>query len=62
MFKQFFGLTFNPFDKGIDVDKLYQCEDLTELEGRLKYMLDNRGIGLIHHCCSPYVLGSKKDR
>ena len=47
MFKQFFGLTFNPFDKEIEVDKLYQGEDLTELEGRLKYMLANRGIGLI---------------
>ncbi|MGI6752228.1 MAG: ExeA family protein [Anaerovoracaceae bacterium] len=47
MFKQFFGLTFNPFDKEVEVDKLYQGEDLTELEGRLKYMLDNRGMGLI---------------
>lgn len=47
MFKQFFGLTFNPFDKEIEVDKLYQSEDLTELDQRLKYMLDNRGMGLI---------------
>lgn len=47
MFKQFFGLTFNPFDKEIEVDKLYKSEDITELEGRLKYMLDNRGMGLI---------------
>ncbi len=47
MFKQFYGLTFNPFDKEIDADKLYQSEDLTELDQRLKYMLENRGIGLI---------------
>jgi general secretion pathway protein A len=47
MFKQFFGLTFNPFDKEIEVDKLYQSEDLKELDQRLKYMLDNRGMGLI---------------
>lgn len=47
MFKQFYGLTFNPFDKEIDTDKLYQGEDLRELEQRLKYMLENRGIGLI---------------
>ena len=47
MFKQFYGLTFNPFDKEIESDKLYQGGDLKELEQRLKYMLDNRGIGLI---------------
>ena len=47
MFKQFFGLTFNPFDKEIEVDKLYQSQDLKELDQRLKYMLDNRGMGLI---------------
>lgn len=47
MFKQFYGLTFNPFDKEIESNKLYQGADLRELEQRLKYMLYNRGIGLI---------------
>ena len=47
MFKQFYGLTFNPFDKEIEIDKLFKSSDLNELEQRLRYMLDNRGIGLI---------------
>ncbi len=47
MFKQVYGLTFNPFDKEIETDKLYKSSDYNELEQRLKYMLDNRGIGII---------------
>jgi len=47
MFKQFFGLTFNPFDKEIEASNLYKSEDLKELDQRLKYMLENRGMGLI---------------
>lgn len=47
MFKQHFGLKFNPFDKEIPTDKLYESRDLKELDSRLKYMLDNRGICLI---------------
>lgn len=47
MYKQFYGLTFNPFDKEIETDKLFQSNDFNELRERLKYMLDNRGIGLI---------------
>jgi len=47
MFKQHFGLKFNPFDKEIPTDKLYESRDMKELDSRLKYMLDNRGICLI---------------
>lgn len=47
MFKQFYGLTFNPFDKEIEIDKLFKSSDFNELDQRLKYMLDNRGIGLV---------------
>ncbi|HBH12095.1 MAG: AAA ATPase [Clostridiales bacterium 38_11] len=47
MFKQHFGLKFNPFNKEIPIDKLFESRDMKELDSRLKYMLDTRGIGLI---------------
>ena len=47
MFKQHFGLKFNPFNKEISTDKLFSSNDSKELDSRLKYMLDNRGICLI---------------
>jgi len=47
MFRQYFGLKFNPFDKEIPTDKLFESRDMQELDSRLKYMLDTRGICLI---------------
>ena len=47
MFRQHFGLKFNPFDKEISTNKLFLSHDSKELDSRLKYMLDNRGICLI---------------
>jgi len=47
MFKQHFGMRFNPFDKDMEVDKLYPSKDMHELESRLKYMTENRGIFLL---------------
>lgn len=47
MFRQHFGLKFNPFDKEIPTDKLFASRDSKELDSRLKYMLDSRGICLI---------------
>lgn len=47
MFRQHFELKFNPFDKEISIDKLFSSRDTKELDSRLKYILDNRGICLI---------------
>lgn len=47
MFRQHFELKFNPFDKEISTDKLFCSRDTKELDSRLKYMLDSRGICLI---------------
>ena len=47
MFRQHFELKFNPFDKEIGTDKLFASRDNRELDSRLKYMLDSRGICLI---------------
>jgi type II secretory pathway predicted ATPase ExeA len=40
-------MRLNPFDKDTEVDKLYPSKDLKELESRLKYMLESRGIFLL---------------
>lgn len=47
MFRQHFGLKFNPFNKEISIDKLFSSRDTKELDSRLKYILENRGICLI---------------
>ena len=47
MFKQHFGMKFNPFDKEIDTSNLFISEDMKELESRFKYIQDNRGIFLL---------------
>jgi len=47
MFKQHFGMKSNPFDKEVDSADLYAGGDIRELESRLKYMLDIRGIFLL---------------
>ena len=47
MFTQYFGMKFNPFSKEINANDLYISEDITELNARLKYLQETRGIGLI---------------
>jgi hypothetical protein len=43
VFKQYFELKFNPFDKEVPTDKLFTSSDTNELDSRLKYILDSRG-------------------
>jgi type II secretory pathway predicted ATPase ExeA len=47
MFKQYFGLKFNPFSKECDVQNIFMSEDLKELSSRLTYIKKNRGIFLL---------------
>ncbi|MBC7346427.1 MAG: AAA family ATPase [Clostridia bacterium] len=47
MFTQFFGLKYNPFSKEIAPEHLFASRDLAELESRLKYLKQVRGIGLV---------------
>ncbi|MDA8211654.1 MAG: AAA family ATPase [Clostridia bacterium] len=47
MFTQFFGLKFNPFSKEIPTEQLFLSQDLMELNSRLKYLQQTRGIGLV---------------
>lgn len=47
MFTQYFGMKFNPFDKEVPVENLFLSEDIAELDSRLRYLQNTRGIGLV---------------
>ena len=46
MFKQFYGMSFNPFEKGIKEKDAYISKDLKEMISRLDYLNETKGIGL----------------
>jgi len=47
MFKQFFGMKTNTFDKEIQTGEMFKGDDVRELESRLRHMLECRGIFLL---------------
>jgi len=47
MFRQFFGLKYNPFGKEMDIANFYESEDMKELNSRFKYIQTTRGIFLL---------------
>ena len=47
MFKQYFGLKFNPFSKEILPEQLFENQELIEVSSRLNYLQNSRGIGLL---------------
>lgn len=46
MFKNYYGMSFNPFDKGINTKDAFQTKDMEEMQGRLDYLKQNPGIGV----------------
>lgn len=46
MFKSYYNLTFNPFDKSIKCNQSFETADYKEMLSRLHFLKDNRGIGL----------------
>jgi general secretion pathway protein A len=46
MYKAFYGLEFNPFDKGLDTKHHYESIDFKESQSRLEYLKSIKGIGL----------------
>ena len=46
MFKQFYGMTMNPFDKSIKEKDAYLSRDMSEMLARLDYLNETRGIGV----------------
>jgi len=47
MFRQFFGLKYNPFGKEVDISNVYESEDMKELNSRFKYIQTTRGMFLL---------------
>lgn len=47
MFRSYYGLSFNPFDKELSLEKdLFHSRDMDQMLGRLDYLKDTRGIGV----------------
>ena len=47
MFRSYYGLSFNPFDKQNAKEKdRFLSKDISEMTSRLDYLKDTRGIGL----------------
>lgn len=46
MYRAYWGMEFNPFDKELQEKKFYQGIDYTEMMKRLEYLRNIRGIGL----------------
>ena len=47
MYCEYFGITRHPFSKDIEACELFASEQTVELENRLKYLLELKGIGLV---------------
>ncbi len=46
MYNQYYGLTFNPFDKSAPIKTAFQSRDYIEMQNRLSFLKNTRGIGL----------------
>ena len=46
MYESYFGMKFNPFKKDIDIKYTYEFKDFKEVQSRLKYLVNTKGIGL----------------
>ena len=50
MFTDYYGLSFNPFDKQCQKEKdCFQSGDFKQMSSRLSYVRDVRGIGIFPH-------------
>ena len=49
MYTDFYGLSFNPFDKQMVKEKdAFESEDFREMTARLEYLKEIRGIGAVY--------------
>ena len=50
MYRAYWGMEFNPFDKEITEKQFYKNNDFKEMEKRLEYLRNVRGIGRLQAC------------
>ncbi len=46
MYKQFYGMSSNPFDKNLDTKNAYMTQDMQAMQGRLTHLKEHPGIGV----------------
>lgn len=46
LYETYFSMKCNPFNKDIGIENTFQTQDFKEMQGRLKYLLNTKGIGL----------------
>ncbi len=46
MYEAYFRMKLNPFKKDIDIKNTYEFNDFKEVQNKLKYLINNKGIGL----------------
>lgn len=46
MFKTYWGMEFNPFDKNLNIKNYFKSDDFKQASSRLEYLKDIKGIGL----------------
>lgn len=47
-FKSFYGMTCNPFDKGIQVEHIYESDDCRQFFSRMEYFKTSRGFAIVY--------------
>ncbi len=47
-FKAFYGMTLNPFDKGILAEHIYESDDYRQFSSRMEYFKLAKGFALVH--------------
>ena len=46
MYETYFSMKCNPFNKDIEANNTFETQDFKEMQGRLKYLINTKGIGL----------------
>lgn len=46
MYKTYWGMEFNPFEKGLSEDNFFQSKDFSQAMSRLEHLKNMKGIGL----------------
>ena len=46
MYESYFGMKTNPFKKDIEIQNTFEFSDFKEVQARLKYLINTKGIGL----------------
>ena len=46
MFRQYYGMSYNPFEKELETKNAYMTQDMKSMQGRLEHLKQHPGIGL----------------